>query len=483
MPRRDHRTKIVATVGPASWSVPRLHELIVAGVDVFRINFSHGELERHAETVDGIRRAARRAGRVVGLLGDLQGPRVRLGVLREKEILLKRGATVELVGGADGGRRGAVDLLPVSYPRFARDVFPGARILIADGEIELRVERVLGDRVVAAVVCGGKVQSRKGINLPECNISIPTLTAKDRRDLAFMAAHDFDAVAVSFVGSAGDIRLARSLLRRAGSDAMVIAKIERGAAVARLGEILKAADGAMVARGDLAVEAGYDCVPILQKRIVRESLAIAKPAIVATQMLDSMISHPRPTRAEASDVANAIFDGADAVMLSGETAVGEHPVETVRTMARIIRRAEAEIQKTGFLQIEIDPALRAEGAIARAGVRTAVDVGARCIVPFTTSGRTARLVSRERPSVPIVSFAESESTMRRLCFYWGVVPKLLKGAPTMGAHFVRGERELRRDGFVEMGDCIIFLAGLTRMQGATNTLRIHRVTGAKKRKR
>lgn len=450
-----------------------IEKLMIAGVDVFRINFSHGEQARHAETIATIRNVEKKLCRAVAILADLQGPRIRIGRLAADRPL-KRGERVQLAHTASA--HGAT--IPVSHSRFATDVRPGARILIADGEIELFVQSIRGELVTASVTCGGILKSSKGINLPDCKVSIATLTKKDRADLAFAAAHGVDAIAVSFVGCAADIQLARKLLKSAKSDAMVIAKIERTTALQNLDEILEASDAVMVARGDLAVEAGYENVPVLQKEIIQKSIALARPVIVATQMLDSMTDHPRPTRAEASDVANAIFDGADAVMLSGETAVGAFPVETVRTMAKITNRIERhihDVRERGRNIIEANPLIRHDCAIASAAVHAAESLGAKCIVPFTTSGRSARLVSRERFETPIISFGESERAMRRLCFYWGVRPRCLKTADSMAEHFRQGERELLKTGDVVRGDYIIFLAGYSKVPGATNTLRVHKV--------
>lgn len=444
---------------------------MIAGVDVFRINFSHGEHSRHAETIANIRKVEKKLDRAVAILADLQGPRIRLGKLPEAGVALRRGEIVQF--SYQPGFNDRITI-PVSHARFAKDVRPGARILIADGEIELKVKSIDGDRVAASVVYGGLLKSSKGINLPDCNVSIATLTKKDRADLAFAARHGVDAIAVSFVGDAADVKLAKKLLAKEKSAALVVAKIERTHAIANLTKIIEASDAVMVARGDLAVEVGYENVPVLQKEIIQKSIALARPVIVATQMLDSMIEHPRPTRAEASDVANAIFERADAVMLSGETAVGAFPVETVRTMSKIIQRIERYISQRDAVATNVDDTIRHECAIASAAVNAAARLKAKCIVPFTTSGRSARLVSRERPDVSIISFAESKEAMRRLCFYWGVEPRCLQNAKSMAEHFAHGERQLLKNGDVARGDFIIFLAGFVKVPGATNTLRVHR---------
>ncbi|MFN0205890.1 MAG: pyruvate kinase, partial [Planctomycetota bacterium] len=294
MKREIQRTKIIATLGPASWAPSKIENLMIAGVDVFRINFSHGEHARHAETIANVRNAEKKLGRAVALLADLQGPRIRLGKLPGEGVSLRRGDMVKFTN-----HGAAKDLLhiPVTYAGFAKDVHRGARILIADGEIELKVKSIQNGEVAAQVVCGGLLKSNKGINLPDCDVSIATLTTKDRADLAFAAKAGADAIAVSFVGCAADIQLAKTLLAKEKSNAIVIAKIERKLAIDNLDEILEAADAVMVARGDLAVEVGYENVPVLQKEIIQKSIALARPVIVATQMLDSMIEHPRPTRA------------------------------------------------------------------------------------------------------------------------------------------------------------------------------------------
>ncbi len=474
--RGANRTKIVATVGPACWSPAQLLRLVRAGVDVFRLNFSHGDPATHARSVAAIRGAEAKTGRAVAILADLQGPRVRVGKLPEEGIRVRRGERIVLGHPPEPARERAEPWIPVSHARFAQDVAPGHRILVADGEIELRVRAVAGSEVEASVVVGGVLRSRKGVNLPDSRISLDTLTPKDRRDLAFAAAQGVDYVGISFVGGPEDLRTARRLLARAGSDAGLVAKIERAVAVTRLEEILEETDAVMVARGDLAVEVGYENVPVLQKRILRAANARARPTITATQMLDSMIEHPRPTRAEASDVANAVFDGTDAVMLSGETAVGKWPAEVVRTMVRILSRTERSLAAGGrFPSVEAADALRNASAIARAGVRTAADVDARCIVPFSASGRTARLVSRERPVPWIVAGLHGVPALRRAALYWGVLPRLLPTMRSMAGLFERGARELRTLGTARAGDIVVFLAGTSPVPGGTHTLRIYRM--------
>jgi len=478
-----HRTKIVATVGPATSSRARIRDLLLAGADVFRINLSHGERADHARLVETIRAVARERGRFPAILVDLQGPRVRLGKLESGTVRVRRGDRVDLVGDGAAARPDALRI-PVTYARLARDVRPGHRILVADGAIELRVRGVARNgRVETVVRVGGPLASSKGINLPDSSVSIPTLTARDRRDITFAAREGVEWVGVSFVRSADDLHLARRLLARAGSGAGVVAKIERREAVRNLTEILEAADAVMVARGDLAIEVGYETVPVLQKRILREANALGRPSITATQMLESMIESPRPTRAEASDVANAIFDGTDAVMLSGETAIGRFPVTAVRTMQRIASRAERELESRGFPVAEVAARDRARSALARAAIRTAAEIGATRIVPFTLTGDSARRVSRERPVAPIVAAASSEEVGRRLALAWGVRPLLVPHGDSLPRLVARAEAALVRAREVRAGDRLVFLAGTSRIPGGTNTLRIHVVAPRRGRRR
>jgi len=481
----DTRTKIVATLGPASASPREVLRLARAGADVFRVNFSHGDPGAHARTIAAVRAAEREVERPLAILGDLQGPRLRLGRVDDpRGVLVRRGDRVDLIVGATslpaGARgRGRAIALPVAYAGLARDVRAGQSILIADGQVELVALRVARGRVETIARSGGMLTSHKGINLPESRVSLPALTRKDRADLAFAARHGVDLLGLSFVRRPGDVDEARRLLRRAGSDAWIVPKIERREAVDDLEAILERADAVMIARGDLATEVGLENVPILQKRIVRAARALGRPSITATQMLESMIENPRPTRAEASDVANAVLDGTDAVMLSGETAVGRDPENVVRTMARIVARAERASLEGGAPRAGgVEPGAP-RGALARAAVATAGEIGAAGLVAFTKSGRTALDLARERPGRPIVAVTESRAVARRLALAFGVRARVVPRARTVAGLLDRGERVLRAGGDARRGDLVVVLVGTSLALGGTNTLLVHAIGGAR----
>jgi pyruvate kinase len=406
------RTKIVATIGPASRSPEMLERLVRAGVDVVRLNFSHGTHEQHLEVILSVRAIAGRLQRPVALLQDLSGPKIRTGNVAGNGVLLVKGARLAIT--TDTSIEGTAELISTTYEPLPRDVKAGDQVLLDDGNLELRVVGVSGGRVECEVVDGGTLRANKGMNLPGVTLSTPALTEKDRRDLRFGTQHQVDYVAMSFVRRAEDVLEAKELIRSMGETTPVISKIEKPQAVDNLEAILAASDGVMVARGDLGVELGTEDVPIVQKRIIALANAAGKVVITATQMLESMIDNPRPTRAEASDVANAILDGTDAVMLSGESAVGKFPVETVETMARIAcyteehgmgsihpRRADAR-------RSDLPPALAGPGtpvtrSLTRVATSVAEELGCKLILAFTESGVTARLVAGRRPRVPVVA--------------------------------------------------------------------------------
>jgi pyruvate kinase len=466
------RTKIVATLGPASESPARIRELIEQGVDVFRFNFSHGSPEEHAARLRRVRRLSRALRANVCVLQDLQGPKIRTGLLQGGgPVLLEAGrptaiTTRPIVGDAA--------LFPTSYRPLPRDVHRGDRILLDDGLLELRVIRVAGDTVHCEVVVGGPLGEHKGINLPGVAVSSPALTAKDRRDAEFGLRLGVDAMALSFVRRAADIHQLRRLLRRRGADTLIVAKIEKPEAIEELEAILDATDGVMVARGDLGVEMAPERVPVLQKRIIREANSRGKPVIVATQMLESMVHQPRPTRAEASDVANAIFDCTDAVMLSQETAVGDYPVETVRMMARVAEAAET-VFRPPRRQVAPAGSLSIPQAVADAAVRAAEDVAAKAILVFTISGTTARLVSQRRPAAAIHAFSPLPETCRRLALVWGVEAHPVPMAGSTDALIARAERQLVALQVVHKGDAIVLVGGTTPLPGASNVVKVLRV--------
>ncbi len=421
MQHEIRRTRIVATIGPATESDSQLDALIQAGMNVARLNFSHGTHDEHARRIRAIRAAAVRNGQSVAILQDLQGPKIRTGALKDGQaVMLEAGATFvitthELIGDAQG--------VSTTYTHLPHDVKTGDRILISDGLIELKVLATTVDTVTTQVVSGGELRQHQGINLPGVAVSIPALTDKDREDLAFGLAQDVDYVALSFVRRADDMQLIRDAIAAYGKHVGVIAKIEKPEALPELDAILMLCDGVMVARGDLGVEMPPELVPIAQKRIIEAANHMGVPVITATQMLDSMIRNPRPTRAEASDVANAIIDGTDAVMLSGETATGAWPIDTVRMMHRIAVATELSGRRSDMgapIPEGHGPADVTADAMSQAACAIAREVGAVAIVAFTMSGLTARLVSRHRPTTTIIAVSPSIATVNRLSLVWGV---------------------------------------------------------------
>ena len=467
------RTKIVATVGPATMEEEMLRAILEAGVDVLRVNCSHGTPDQHRKIAETAKKVAGELGRPVALLWDLQGPRIRVAELQQP-IELPEGAEVILTAEPDGAE-GIV--VPVEAPHIATAVKPGQKILVDDGRIELETIHTDGVRVRCKVVRGGTVKSRKGINLPGAKLAVPILSEEDLRDLRNGIQVGADFVAMSFVRSAEDIETLRTAIQAHGVDVPIIAKLERPEALDHLDEILEAADGVMVARGDLGVEMPPEEVPIAQKHIIAEANRKFVPVITATQMLESMMESPRPTRAEASDVANAILDGTDAVMLSGETAVGKYPVEAVTMMQRIICAAEGEL----FRQRPIYEG-RAEGeptiahAISDAACLAASDVNAKAIVVFTQSGFTALLVSKRRPKAPIIAFTPDEKVQRRLNLLWGVIPKLLPFTESTDKLLALMDERLIVEGLAKEGDIVVIVAGIpVPAKGRANFLKIHQV--------
>ncbi len=482
------KAKIICTIGPASDSQPILERLLAAGMDAARLNFSHGSHESHRRAIESIRDAAARQGVVVAIMQDLQGPRIRIGNIGTEGITVAEGHCVRLLpaeasydpragvhfAARSVGQAGVVSL-PVTYPRLADDVKPGARVLVDDGLIELSATRV-ADRVVeCTVVRGGRIASHKGMNLPGTAISEPTLTTKDREDLRFGIAMRVDYVALSFVRGPEDIRAARNLVRDYGGETPLIAKIERPEAVATLDAILDEADGVMVARGDLGVEMGPETVPLLQKRIIKEANRRRRLVVTATQMLESMTRQPNPTRAEASDVANAIFDGTDAVMLSAETSVGRYPVEAVRVMERIVSTTEEGMASQGSHgQGSPSGVVSFQEAICAAASTMASAIGVSAIVAFSESGVTARLVSKKRPDAPIIGITPDEAVRQRMALYPGVVPIVMPRIMDVEERVQRMEQRLKEEGFVQSGDRVIILSGtLAGQRGGTNTLKVH----------
>ncbi len=467
--KTQRKTKIVCTLGPATRSKKAIEALIEAGMDVVRLNFSHGTREEHRSTIRLIRRIAGKLGRHVAILQDLGGPKIRLGVLPDGGVTIHRGDTLTLTGGqamADG-------VLPVSYPYLAEDIHAGDPILLADGLVALRVTGVEGRLVHCRVETGGTLTSHKGVNLPGSKLRTPALTDKDRLDLAVGLEEGVDFVALSFVRSEDDLNPVLAILASEHDRPMLIAKIEKPEAVQRLDAIIARVDGVMVARGDLGVELPVEQVPLIQKRIIRAAVLAAKPVITATQMLRSMVASPRPTRAEASDVANAILDGTDAVMLSEETAVGRFPVEAVRTLDRIARAVEPAIDPERFLVREAGTPLRAvPEAIGHAACWLARDTGATAIVASTASGATARLVARFRPAVPVIGLTSDEQIARQLCLSWGIIPVCSPPFDTTDAMIDAARSLLVGNRMAHPGDTVILTAGIpVNVRGTTNMVK------------
>jgi pyruvate kinase len=468
-PHHYRRTKIVATFGPSIASERVLQRIIRAGVDVFRLNFSHGTHEQFAEAVPMIRRIANEEKRVVAVMQDIQGPRIRTGtVVDGAPVRLEESAKVVIT---DSDEPGTATHFTIAYPRLADDIRPGHRILIADGTIVLNVERVVGDEVHATVINGGVLGAHKGVNLPDTSVSTASLTEKDLTDLAFGAKLDVDYVALSFVRRADDVLACRRAIARAGGKAPIISKIEHPQGIANLEEILTVSDGVMVARGDLGVELSPEKVPLLQKRIIQRANDLALPVITATQMLESMVQNPIPTRAEASDVANAILDGTDAVMLSGETAVGAWPVETVQTMARIAQEAERAIRPRPMVSNK-----QQTPAMARAARTIAEDLEARAMIVFTQTGHSAKAVSHVRPRLPVYAFTPDERVCRALALWYGVSPVQVPDNERLGPMIATAFQRLREIGAVDNGDQVVFVGSAPRLVGGlTNMIAVYTV--------
>lgn len=468
------RTKIVATIGPASSSEATLDRLISAGATIFRLNFSHGSHADHAATFALIRAIAERRGEAVAILQDLSGPKIRTtAVSSPAGIVLETGR--RLVISNDEGVVGTPERIGTTYEPLPRDVKPGDTILLDDGNLELRVLGSGSHGVDCEIIHGGLLKSNKGMNLPDVSLSIPALTEKDRADLAFGIGLGVDFVALSFVRRVEDVREAKELIRNLGGDAPLIAKIEKREAITNLAAILEEAGGVMVARGDLGVELSTEEVPTLQKRIIAMANAAGRPVITATQMLESMIDRARPTRAEASDVANAILDGTDAVMLSAETASGRFPVESVETMARIAHYTEEndEFQSPGRLAgTAVSEVAR---ALARVASMVALELKAPWIVAFTETGSTACHVSGFRPRARIAGVTPSLKVYRRLALHWGVIPVLLGRESDAEGMLLAGVTALRKAGHVRDGERIVILAGQSHTAGATNVLKVHTI--------
>jgi pyruvate kinase len=469
-------TKIVATVGPATSSTERLRDLMAAGTDVFRLNFSHGEHEEKATIIERIREISRQQQRAVAILGDLQGPKIRTGKMRGGRMQLFAGEEVTVT---TRELLGADNLIPTTYRRLPVDVIPGNHILLDDGLLELEVVAVSAEEVRCRVLVGGELKDNKGINLPGVAVSAPALTEKDLLDLEFCIEHQVDYIALSFVRSADEVSRLKLLLADRQAGCHVIAKIEKPEAVACFDEILQVADGIMVARGDLGVEIRPEKVPLIQKEIIRKCNRAGKPVITATQMLESMVHNPRPTRAETSDVANAILDGTDAVMLSAETASGKYPIEAVSLMVRVALDVEGDPELTARV---FQPTPEVHGyrslpdAIGQAACRVAENLQAAGILAFTQTGKTVGLVTKYRPRIPIFAVTPSQAVRRRLALYAGVrsIRVDIEGDTENQIRAV--EEAVLGGGFLQRGDVVVITMGSpVSAPGTTNLLKVHRL--------
>lgn len=465
-------TKIVATIGPTSDSPHILVSLLQAGVDVARLNFSHGTHEEHRQRFTAIRAAAGEVGKHVPIILDTKGPEIRLGTFRQGRVELADGQEFSLfTTEREGDEKG----VSISYKELAHDVEVGDRVLIDDGLMELAIKAIEVDRIVCRVITGGMVSNRKGVNVPGRILRLPALSTADEADIRFGASLGCDFIAQSFVRSAADVLALRKLLEELSVDIPIIAKIENRQGVQNLAEVLKVADGIMVARGDMGVEIPTEEVPLIQKNMIDACNRLGKPVITATQMLDSMIRSPRPTRAEASDVANAIFDGTDAVMLSGETANGRYPLEAVQTMARIAVRTEQALDYAEMLKkraVSVSPSVT--DAISHGTVQAAADLGAAAIITSTQSGSTARMVSRYRPQAPVIAVTTEARVARRLNLSWGVVPMVGEVFDNTDQMIEEAVTQAQTAGHVKSGDLVVLTAGVpVGVPGTTNLLKVH----------
>ncbi|MFD7015436.1 pyruvate kinase [Streptomyces sp. NPDC059161] len=469
------RAKIVCTLGPATDTYDQIKALVEAGMDVARFNLSHGTYAEHEERYQRVRKASDETGRSIGILADLQGPKIRLGRFREGPVLLERGDefTITVEDGTQGDRH----LCGTTYPGLAADVTTGERILVDDGRVALQVTNTDGPRIHTLVVEGGLVSDHKGLNLPGVAVSVPALSDKDQDDLRWALRTGADIIALSFVRSGRDIQDVHRIMDEEGRRLPVIAKIEKPQAVDNIEDIVAAFDGIMIARGDLGVEMPLEQVPIVQKRAIKLAKRNAKPVIVATQMLDSMIDNSRPTRAEASDVANAVIDGTDAVMLSGETSVGKYPVETVKTMSRIVEAAEEDVLAKGLPPLTERSKPRTQGgAVARAAAEMGDFLGAKFLVAFTQSGDTVKRLSRYRSPIPLLAFTPVPATRSQLNLTWGVETFLGPHVESTDEMVAQVDEMLLKVGRCQKGDVVVITAGSPPgVPGSTNLVRVHHI--------
>ena len=472
---RTRRAKIVATLGPACSTIEKFRELVRAGLDVARLNFSHGSHAQKSELIRMVRQVAAEEGKPICILADLQGPKIRTSKLKNgTPVLLVAGERLRIV---PREIEGDAQTIGTSFPTLAENLEPGSRILLSDGLIELRVERCEGEDVICEIVNGGLLGEKKGINLPGIPVKVPSLTEKDEEDLIFAVGENVDSVAVSFVRTAEDVRHVKSRLAELKSEAWVIAKLEKPQAIEHLDSICEVADGIMVARGDLGVEVPPEKVPAIQKHIIKRAAEFRKPVITATQMLESMIENPRPTRAEASDVANAIYDGTDAVMLSAETAAGKYPVEAIAMMAKIVTETEQQMRMDppAVQKVRRVSKLSVAETICECMAHSAEDLDVAAIAIFTETGSTARLLSKYRPESPIVPMSPHQSVINRCMLLWGTYPIVCRRFRDTDMLVNLAEEILEQHGFAQKRQVVGIVAGTRTRSGATNFMRLHMV--------
>ncbi len=469
-------TKIVCTIGPKSHDESIITEMVEKGMNIVRMNLSHGSYQFHTETVERTRKVSKALGRYVGVLLDLQGPKIRTGKLSKETVILNMGDTLKLT---TEDVTGDWQQLSVSYSLLPAEVKKGERIFLDDGNIELRVIDIQENSIICKILNGGMIRSYRGINLPDTRISAPSLTGKDINDLDFGLDVGVDFIALSFVRTHEDVLNLKDRIMKKGKNIPVISKIEKPEAITNIDKIIEVSDGIMVARGDLGAETSPQDVPILQKMIIRKSNRLGKPVITATQMLESMINHPRPTRAEASDVANAIFDETSAVMLSGETALGEYPVNTVEVMASIAERAEKEMIGEGAFTKKFGKSTQGESiadSVCFSATKIVDLVKPKFIISFTLSGRTAALMSKYRPSVPIIAMSPREEVLRKLSLFWGVHGVYINMVNSTEELMDRAEELLINKKLCEEDESVIFIGGVPVLAGEeANMLKIHKV--------
>ena len=470
----QRKTKIVCTLGPAVSNKDMLREMMKKGMNCARLNFSHGDHEEHLGRATLIKELRAELGLHVALMLDTKGPEIRTKTLADGKIELEQGKHFTLYC---DDRPGHAEGVSITYENLCHEISPGKSILIDDGLIELSVLDIVGSEIRCVILNGGQLGNNKSINLPEVNVNLPAITERDERDIAFACQHDFDFIAASFVRKASDVKTIRRVLQKnGGEDIRIISKIENQEGVNNAAEIIEASDGIMVARGDLGVEIPAEEVPIVQKMLISECVRRGKPVITATQMLDSMIRNPRPTRAEVSDVANAVFDGTSCVMLSGETANGKYPLEALGTMARIVERADRARTHAPSFRNACEGMMTIDDAITQSTCNTAESLDAKAIVCVTTSGHTARMISRFRPECPIIAVTPVDKVQRQLAVSWGVFPCYCDNVTSTDELFALGVQKAKEVGLVEAGELVVITAGVPiGKSGSTNLIKAQRV--------